>query len=111
MAKTNTAYGTLSKKKISSQEMQELKKHITSNSFDMVADYYGAMIDQLEQKEKKKMKMDIQKIIERKICQYFKIPHIKNLKWIDLIEAKMFVDDLSINDIKNDLQTKKNPIV
>ena len=104
MTKINTALGTLSKKKISSQEMQQLKKHITSNSFDMVADYYGAMIEQLEQKEKKKMKMNIQKTIERKICQHFKISDIKNLKWIDLIEAKMFTDDLIIDDIKNDLQ-------
>jgi hypothetical protein len=100
MTKINTALGTLNKKKISTKDLNELRDYIKSASFDLVADYYGINIDQIDQKEKRKMKLKMQKIIERKICLQYKITHIKNLKWFDLIEVKMFIDDLSIHDIK-----------
>lgn len=100
MSKINSVLSTLNKKKMSSNEINELKKYIESASYELVADFYGVDLDRQDQKEKKKLNQKIQKIINRKICQQFEVSHIKNLKWFDLIEVKMFVDDTTVHDLR-----------
>lgn len=90
----------LHQKKISTMELNQLKKIIEDNAFDLVGDYYGYALEEIDPKEKKKMKLKMIKSLERKICEHFKINQLKHLKWIQLVDAKMFVDDLQIHDIK-----------
>jgi len=92
--------------RLSQKDINELLKIIEINAFRLTKDFYGENLEKTPSKVKKRMNLKIRKAIETKICYEFNITHIKKLKWIYLVNAKMFVDDLKIQDVITFLQLR-----
>lgn len=91
----------IKKTKLNVNELKKMEKHIKSATFYLVKDYYGDTIEEVDKKEKTKINQKINKAITRKVLQEYKITHLKKIQWMEYVDVMMYIDSLSIDDLKH----------
>ena len=95
---------TVSDKKMPIKDLKKIDNHIKTTTFRLVGEYYGNLIDQVDKKEKRKLNLKISKIIVRLVHQKFDVTHLKKIKWFSFVDALVYIDNLTIDDLKFYLQ-------
>lgn len=91
---------TVKKAKLNVNEVKKIEKHIKSATFLLVKDYYGDSINEVDKKDKRKINEKINKALTRKIHQEYKVTHLKKIQWFDYVDVMMYIDSVTIDDLK-----------
>jgi hypothetical protein len=90
----------IKKKQLNVNELKKIEKHIKSATFLLVKDYYGDSINEIDKKEKRKTNLKINKALTRKVHQVYKVTHLKKIQWMDYVDVMMYIDSVTIDDLK-----------
>jgi hypothetical protein len=96
MDKVNTAKN----KSMSVKDFKKMERHIRSVAFKLVGEYYGDSIEQVIKSEKTKLKQTFIKILVKMVCEEFKVNHLKKINWFYYVDTLMYLDSLTIEDLK-----------
>ena len=89
------------KLEMSKKDLAKIEKCIRVHSYYLVNEYFGSLIIELvEKKEKSNLKQKFIKTITEKICEVYKVKELKEIKWIQVVDIIMYIDGLTLNDLK-----------
>lgn len=87
--------------KMSKKDLIKIEKCIREHSYSLVNEYYGELIiDLVDKKEKSNLKQKFIKAITKKICEVYKVKQLSDIKWIHVVHIIMYVDGLTLDDLK-----------